>query len=356
MSQNKRLPRVFHGLVNFGTQSGLFARELQRRGYEAISVTSPDPYKRLTDIKLKHGGILPVKLFRHLSNRWLLFRCFFKYDIFHFYYGTSLFPKNFDLRFYRLFGKKVIMEYLGSDIQGYDVSVRKYRWTNVTHMVRPGEGRQNDATIARRIEFQKKYIDKTLVCAPVYSEFSPDSEVLALAIDLDTTSFVPMPAFDGTFRIMHAPTHRGFKGTAFIIKAIDELRAEGFSIDFDLVEGVRHDELMERYRACQIFIDQIMGGWYGTATIEAMGIGRPVVVSIRESYFQYIDFGNRIPAVHADPECIVEVLRGLLNKGYDELTKLGLESRKFVEEYHCVKKVTDKLVSIYESVSSEEGK
>jgi hypothetical protein len=31
-------------------------------------------------------------------------------------------------------------------------------------------------------------------------------------------------------------------------------------------------------------IDQIMAGWYGTASIEAMAIGRPVICFIRESY------------------------------------------------------------------------
>lgn len=347
MSHEQKLPKIFHGLLNFGTQSGLLARELRKRGYDALSVTRFDPFGRLTDVELKHGGSLLRKIFRHLWNYWFLFKCFWKFDIFHFYYGNSLAPRQLDLPLYRLFGKKVVMEYLGSDVQSYGLSVQKYRWTNMNQSLSPKEGVQHDRIISKRMENEKNLIDKTLVCAPIYSEFVPGSVVLPLAIDIDAIQFAPLPAFDGTFRIMHAPTDRGFKGTNYIVKAIDQLRGEGFSIHFDLVEGVRHDELMDRYRACHIFIDQIMAGWYGTATIEAMAVGRPVVASIRRDYFQYIDYGNQIPAIHADPDCIVEVLRDLLQLGYDDLTRRSFESRKFVEEHHSVKNVADILISIY---------
>lgn len=352
MNPERPLPRIFHGLVNYGTQSGLLARELRKRGYDAISVTAPDNFKRLTDLELRHGGVLPVKIWRHLANYWLLFQCFCKYDIFHFYFGHTLAPRQLDLPLYRIFGKKVLMEYLGSDIQGYEQSVRKYRWTNLSQKLEPAEGRANDRRIKRRSEHEKKHVNQRLVCAPIYSEFADDAKLLPLAIDMNSISLCPMPSFDGTFRIMHAPTHRGYKGTDFILKAIDKLRIEGFSIDFDVVEGVTHEKLLERYRACHIFIDQIMAGWYGTATIEAMAIGRPVVVSIRESYFQHIDYGKQIPAINADPDCITEVLRKLLKSGYDEVVKLGLKSRQFVERVHSVERVTDQLIAIYESLIS----
>ncbi len=102
----KKQPKIFYGLVNYGTQSGLFARELRRLGYDAISVTYPDSFKRVTDIEFKHGGNILQKLVRHSSNYLFRIKCFFEYDVFHFYYGTSLMPYQFDLPFYKLFGKK----------------------------------------------------------------------------------------------------------------------------------------------------------------------------------------------------------------------------------------------------------
>ena len=343
MKKVRRKPKIFHGLVNYGTQSGLFARELRNLGYDAISVTGRDAFKRVTDIELSRSKTNLDRIKRLL----FLLQCFFKYDIFHFYYGTSLLPKQIDLPFYKLFGKKLIMHYLGNDIQRYTTSVQKYKWTNVSFMMSQDEGLVYDQRINNRFINEKKFIDKSFVCAPCYSEFAPLSEVLPLALDIIRFKFSSFPKYDGQIRIMHAPTHRGFKGTDFIVQAIERLKHEGYKIHFDLVENISHDELLERYKLCHLFIDQIMGGWYGTASIEAMAIGRPVIVSIRPDYFEYIDFADRIPAIHADPDLIYEVLKNTLDNGIEFLIEKGKQSRQFIEEYHDVKVVTKKLINLY---------
>ena len=96
-----------------------------------------------------------------------------------------------------------------------------------------------------------------------------------------------------------------------------------------------------------LFIDQIMCGWYGTATIEAMAIGRPVIVSIRQDYLEYTDFMEEIPTIHADPDTVYEVLKNTLDYGLEYYQEMGEKSRDFIEKYHDVKLVTKKLVNIY---------
>jgi glycosyltransferase involved in cell wall biosynthesis len=92
-----------------------------------------------------------------------------------------------------------------------------------------------------------------------------------------------------------------------------------------------------------------MGGWYGTASIEAMAIGRPVVCSIRSEYFNYIDYGQIIPIIHSDPDNIYEVLKNVLSNP-EKLKEIGIKSRRFVEEIHDLKKVTQKLIKIYQNL------
>lgn len=75
----KRL-KVFHGLVNYGTQAGLFAQELRKLGIEAISVSFPDPYKRLIDVELLTGGNLFQKIIKHSWNWIRRFYWFFKFN------------------------------------------------------------------------------------------------------------------------------------------------------------------------------------------------------------------------------------------------------------------------------------
>jgi glycosyltransferase involved in cell wall biosynthesis len=343
-------PRIFQGLVNYGTQSGLFAKQLRENGFEALSVTHYDRFNRITDFELLYGGNFFQKLLRNTFNYLFRIFCIIKYDIFHFYYGTTLLPRQCDLPLYRLLGKKVVMEYLGSDIQSYQKSVEKYKWTNINYLMTEEEGLRFDEVNLRRFSNEVKYVDKFLVGIPTLSEFVSNSDLLPLAIDLNIFNFVELPEFDGTFKIMHAPTHRGNKGTDFIVGTIDRLKFEGYSIELDLVENVTHNDLITRYRNCHLFIDQILSGWYGTASIEAMAIGRPVIVTLRPEYFQFIDFGDQLPIYHADPDIIYTVLKELLDQGYDELKQIGLKSRKFVEEVHDVEKVTEKLIKIYENL------
>ena len=43
--------------------------------------------------------------------------------------------------------------------------------------------------------------------------------------------------------IVHAPNHKGFKGTKFIETAIDSLKSKGYKINFILVQGMEHKDL-----------------------------------------------------------------------------------------------------------------
>ncbi|MDD3080050.1 MAG: hypothetical protein PHH37_13260 [Paludibacter sp.] len=238
------------------------------------------------------------------------------------------------------------MEYLGYDVQLYQISAEKYEFTNVRSFTNIEAAIQSDKKKQKRLQYETKYIDKQIVCAPYLSEFVPGSEVLPLAVDLSQFDFIPKKSDGDEIVIMHAPTNRGNKGSEFILSALNRLIADGFKIKILLVENVSHEELKQKYIECDIFIDQIVAGWYGTASIEAMAIGRPTCCFIRESYYEYIDYGDRIPIINASPKTVYDVVKDLLiNK--DQLPEIGLHSRRFVEEIHDLDKVTERLVKMY---------
>jgi glycosyltransferase involved in cell wall biosynthesis len=343
--------KVFHGLVNYGTQAGLFAKELRNQGIQAISVTYPDKFKRQTDIELLFGGNMPQKIFKHSWNWIRRFYWFFKYNTFHFYYGTTLFPRQLDLPLFKLLGKKVIMEYLGYDVQLYQKSIEKYELTNVKFYYSHEESIKADKKKIKRLKWETKYLDKQLVCAPYISEFVPKSEVLPLAIDLTEYEFKSRAVPADGFIILHAPTHRGNKGTEYILSAISELKESGYNIKLNLIENISHKELKTKYLEADIFIDQIVGGWYGTAAIEAMALGIPTVCFIRASYFEYINYGNEIPIVNADPRTLTNVLKNLIDNK-ELLSKIGARSSEFVKKYHSIEIITERLIKIYEGLHS----
>src|SRR4029078_5845217 len=98
----------------------------------------------------------------------------------------------------------------------------------------------------------------------------------------DIRPALPEP-FGGSVRIAHAPTHFGAKGTNFVLAAIAELRSMGIAFEFDLIQGVPHDEAIARIAQCDLFVDQLLAGWYGGAAVEAMMLGKPVIDYIRAS-------------------------------------------------------------------------
>ncbi len=341
--------KVFHGLVNYGSQAGLFAKTLRANGIEALSVSVKDKYKRFVDIEINEGITDVNSFFNYFFNFFRKIYWFTHYNTFHFYFGSTLFPWQIDLPFYKFFGKKVVMEYLGYDVQLYEFSIHKYEITNVRFYKDHNSSIKFDTLKLKRLGFETKYIVKQFVCAPYISEFVPSSAVLPLGIDLKEYQYSPKEIEDNKIVILHAPTSRDNKGTSYILNAIELLITEGYNIELELVENLSHADLKLKYASCDLMIDQILAGWYGTASIEAMAIGRPVICFLRESYFEFINYGDDIPIINADPNNIYAVLKRILDKK-EILPDLGKKSRAFVENVHDINVICKNLINFYKEL------
>lgn len=347
---------VFHGLVNYGTQAGLIAKGLREFGVNAKSYVMPDNYQREADFQFKHGGNIIRKIIIHLFyNPWIKVQCLFKYDIFHFYYGTSLLPFNLDLPIIKLLGKKIVHHYLGYDVELYQETKDKYEFSNMD-WIPLDKGRLRDERIKKRLAFEQKYSDVQIVCAPQYSPFVPNSIFIPLAIDLNNYLYSKLLEKDynrESVKILHAPTHRGIKGTTYLEKAVKRLKSEGWNVELKICEGISHKELMDEYKKCDFYVVSLLGGWYGTAAIEAMAVGRGVVGFLRDEYFDYTDFKQaEIPIVKADKLSIYEVLKKVLRK--KEFVEWGRKSREFVENVHDLNVISKKIFDIYTQLGVSE--
>jgi glycosyltransferase involved in cell wall biosynthesis len=143
--------------------------------------------------------------------------------------------------------------------------------------------------------------------------------------------------------IVHAPSSRRRKGTEHVVAAL-----EGLDADLELVEGLRHDEAFERYRAADIVVDQLNAGWYGLFAIEAMALGKPVVTFLHEEAVRRTEqaFGTSVPLVSATAETLREALRPLVADPVRR-RELGAASRAYVERVHDLEQVTDRLLALY---------
>jgi glycosyltransferase involved in cell wall biosynthesis len=347
---SKKIFKVFHGPVNYGTQAGYLAKGLRELGVKALSFTNHDPFKRLTDFQFAKKEGIPNKILYY----WLIYplirlSLFFRFDIFHFYFGKTLHPRQWDLPFYKLFGKKVIMHYLGNDIELYEWSVKNYNITNMEMLYAPSDGYIHDRVITKRRNFEKNFIDREYVCAPQYSPFIKDVEILALALDIQSIAMAQPDNWTKgqTLKVLHAPTSRKKKGTEYLVTAVQRLKSEGYNIELDIVEGVEHKDLLKRYENCHVSVNALLGGWYGTAGIEAMAVGRPLISFVRPEFLQFMGLKEEeFPIISANINTIYEVLLAILNEDV-LLNGKGIECRRYVERFHDYRKISEKLLEDY---------
>lgn len=237
-----------------------------------------------------------------------------KYDILHFHY-SSLIANGIDCLLWKIMGKRIVMHYHGSDIRGKGEKL-----------------------------FRRRFSDVSIVSTPDLLEYSERAVWMPNPINLEEYKPVEQPNTGEGINIVHLPSARAEKGTEYVISAIEELKREGYNIKFTLVENIPHQEVMSYYNQADIVVDQLLIGWYGMVTIEAMALKKPVCVYIREDLVKYLPF---IPFCISSKDDIAVKLKELIEDR--ELRKeLGEKGRHFVEQVHDVNLVNEKIMKLYD--------
>jgi len=149
--------------------------------------------------------------------------------------------------------------------------------------------------------------------------------------------------------VVHAPTSPEYKGTPYLIKAVEELKNE-IDFDFQLVQGVPHDEARKLYARADVIVDQLLTGSYGLFSIEAMAMAKPVVTWISD--FMKEKYPKELPIVSANPDTIKVTLRELLDNS-ERLNVRGRAGREYVEQYHDHNKIAARVLEVYRKMIDE---
>jgi glycosyltransferase involved in cell wall biosynthesis len=150
--------------------------------------------------------------------------------------------------------------------------------------------------------------------------------------------------------VVHAPSDRRVKGTEHVLAAVEAVRAGGLEVELVLVEGMSRDEARRLYERADLFVDQLLTGWYGGAAVELMALGKPVVAYLDDGDLARVpsDFAAALPIVRADPASVASVLATWLGPRRAELADLGRRSRAFVELHHDPRAIAARLKAAYE--------
>lgn len=262
-----------------------------------------------------------------------------------------------ELALLRALKKVVFIQYQGDDARQGDYCLSHFE-ISPAQRVEPGYyTAEKDELKRKQIETLTGLARKTyalnpdlLHVLPPNAEFLPYSHI---ALDEWTPNYNQFE--DRPLRFGHAPTHRRAKGTDLILEAADKLQKSGYEFELDLVEGLSNQEAKKRYTAIDVLIDQLYAGWYGGLAVEAMALGKPVLVYIREGDLGFIpeQMRNDLPFVQVTPSTIEAGMKRVLEMPKEELLSLARRSRAFVERWHDPIEIAKRIKSDMEAAMNE---
>jgi len=363
-----------------GNPQGL-ARAERELGLLSWSVALDQPY-----FEYQGDEVLCVKRWRPLVReikRWqLLCRALRDFDIIHFNFGSSIMPQSLstatnssryhplirqaysyyaqlldlrDLPLLKRAGKGLVVTFQGDDARQGDFCLANYEISPAME-VEPGYySPETDARKRQRIASFAQYADRIYALNPDLLHVLPTQAQFLPYSHIDLRDWQPVDKGISESEVpvvLHAPSHRGVKGTRFVLDAIARLQAEGVPLEFILIEGLSHAEARRIYQRADLLVDQLLCGWYGGLAVELMALGKPVICYIRKGDLKFIPTQMReeLPIIDATPTTLYQVLKKWLTSKKDELPKIGQLSRAYVEKWHDPLKIAAKLRGEYEAI------
>lgn len=242
----------------------------------------------------------------------------------------------------KLAKKKTVVLPYGSDAYVY----RSVRSTSLLHglLASYPEQARNQGRLAKQVEYWVARADAFIPGVMNVDGFGRWDVLMPSHLFIDASQWCARNRMNfsdgenGVVTICHAPNHRGFKGTEFIVDAVNKLRDEGLKIELRLIEKMQNAEVRRVLaEEADILVEQIVCSGHALNALEGMACGLPVVSNLEDETYvapvrRWSYFGE-CPIVSATPENLVDVLRKLVRQ--PELRgRLGHASRQYVEKYH----------------------
>jgi hypothetical protein len=271
-----------------------------------------------------------------LTSIWAII-AIFKYDVFIFGYGKSLIRFNLDLILLKLLNKKVISNmahgsearpmYLDGSFQSLDGTY----YPTINKII-------SSARKSRKLIEKHQKLSTYLIGAPFSTSFFSSKKFInsfALGIpfeyNIDNTKLYKSKS-DKFCRILHSPSHPAAKGSPIIIDAINNLKKKGYPIDFVIIQGKTHSEVIYEIEHCDFIVDQAYSDTplAGFAT-EAAWFGKPAVVGGYGINFlkNYIPNDMWPPSKICQPQDIEQAIESLIIN-IEERCSLGKKAYDFV--------------------------
>ena len=269
--------------------------------------------------------------------------------------GCSLFEFA-DVALLKRVGKGIVVTYQGDDARQGDYCRANHEITFATEVGPDYYTAETDAHKRHQIARFARYAGRIYALNPDLLSVLPAAAAFLPYASVDPRRWEPVfPEPRARPRVLHAPSHRGVKGTRFLLEAAERLRREGVPFDLEMIENLPHVEATRRYRDADIVVDQLLAGWYGGFAVEAMALGKPVIAYLRESDLHVLPRKMReeLSVIDATPATIYDVLKDWLTARRHALPERGRAGRAYIERWHDARAIAKRLIGDYEAILRE---
>lgn len=315
--------------MNTGGIAYKIAEGLRKNGITADSVVIDDhSFSYLFHKKLKFTG---SSFFNRLLKYYYFIKHTLKYDVFIFNTRSTMLARKGDLAILNKLGKRTAMIYVGCDIRDKNYYLKSPEKFTVC------KNCSTDYQVKIGCVMEDKLVESAIIQKHIHAPFSHPFDAMILHgkfsylyLLLELEKYQPKYEVNKRLKIVHIPSDDGIKGTNYVIEAIDKLKSGGVDFEFELIRNKAHDEVVEIIRNSDILIDQMVAGWYGLISIEAMALGKTTVCFLRDELYNYIP---DIPIINLNPDNLAEGLKKIILEK-DKLQEYGKAGREYAEKYH----------------------
>ncbi|MTI38252.1 glycosyltransferase [Fulvivirga lutimaris] len=249
-----------------------------------------------------------------LTKTLFFIKSLFKYDVFVYITDVTLLPLHMDWPILNLLNKRIIIFNCGSEVRQRQV---QYMIDSNVYNFELFDG----DTEQLKLYYQKGRSFQQTLRTQAWEEMFCD-DIVSIR---NQSTFQNKPCYVFKFPveeirnkvklpnkiplIIHAPSDRIFKGTKYVLEAIEMLKSSGATFHFELIENKPNDYVLERLNEADILIDQ-PGSWVARLAIEAMAAS---CATIGGNMQEYIDFEAPSPVIQFETDS---------KKLYEKLNKL----------------------------------
>lgn len=333
--------KILHTPIEISGQLGLTVKGLRTIGLRADSLVYKHPYGYKNDFYFE---FFDSQEKRRESRKSKLGFINENYDVIHYSFGTPILHDYEDVKYFLDQNKKICIEFWGTDVRLNELEKKRNKYYVP----------KDELPDKSKIELMKRWSEysggQVIFSDHTFNDYLQPyfDKIHIVGQRVDTKKIVPVFSSESNekIKVLHAPSHHGFKGTKYVLRAVEQLKNKGYDFEFILVENKTHHEAMEMYKQADIIVDQLCGGAHGVFACEAMALGKPVICNILDEVIS--GYSEGFPIINANPDNLAEVLAYWIEASPKERYNLGVKSREYAVRNHDIEVVAQKLKKVYE--------